>query len=262
MTVPSPRPQSRHAEPEELVAYRAHRLGEDEVEQLRDHLALCPECTELLLDLASFEEIEPRLGVVPVAPDREMVEAYAALMAVAEPRAAAEARLEAGSDVGFPSAGAAFEGVYRPLPWTRTVLPWVMAGSMAALALGLGVQTKRLALQAHQLRQAAQESRKNFAVRFYDDLGASRGASATSQDIDILITVSSGQRERFNTYQLEIEDLHGKVVESFPGLRPDETNRLTVRLDRSLVESEPKFVLYGEGPDGRRENLHLPQPGS
>ncbi|HEX2643010.1 MAG TPA: zf-HC2 domain-containing protein, partial [Thermoanaerobaculia bacterium] len=41
-----------HPTPELLAAYHAGELPEDEVEQIRDHLALCPECGELLLDLA------------------------------------------------------------------------------------------------------------------------------------------------------------------------------------------------------------------
>jgi len=46
-----------HADPEELVAYHEGRLDEAKAESLRDHLAVCPECVELLRDFESFAEL-------------------------------------------------------------------------------------------------------------------------------------------------------------------------------------------------------------
>lgn len=48
-----------HPTPEILVAYRAGELTAGEEEKLRDHLALCPDCAEMLLDLVTFEEFTP-----------------------------------------------------------------------------------------------------------------------------------------------------------------------------------------------------------
>lgn len=48
-----------HPAPERLAAYRAGELSAEEAEGVRDHLALCPECAQLLLDLVAFEEHEP-----------------------------------------------------------------------------------------------------------------------------------------------------------------------------------------------------------
>jgi hypothetical protein len=48
-----------HPTPEILVAYRAGKLPAEEQEALRDHLALCPDCAEMLLDLATFEQFTP-----------------------------------------------------------------------------------------------------------------------------------------------------------------------------------------------------------
>ncbi|HEX7183497.1 MAG TPA: zf-HC2 domain-containing protein, partial [Thermoanaerobaculia bacterium] len=48
-----------HPTPEQLVAYRAAELPGEEMERIKDHLALCTECGQLLLDLVRFEEFEP-----------------------------------------------------------------------------------------------------------------------------------------------------------------------------------------------------------
>jgi hypothetical protein len=47
-----------HPTPEQLAAYHAGELPDDEVERIQDHLVLCHECSELLLDLADFENPE------------------------------------------------------------------------------------------------------------------------------------------------------------------------------------------------------------
>ncbi len=48
-----------HPTPEELVAYRAGELTPPDDERIQDHLALCPDCSQLLLDLKEFENGKP-----------------------------------------------------------------------------------------------------------------------------------------------------------------------------------------------------------
>jgi hypothetical protein len=48
-----------HLSPEHLAAYHAGELTAAEDETVRDHLALCRECAEMLLDLVKFEEFTP-----------------------------------------------------------------------------------------------------------------------------------------------------------------------------------------------------------
>lgn len=61
----SRRPQG-HPAPEKLAEYHARELPAEEIPELQDHLAECPECSQLLLDLESFEELEPPAGHRPV----------------------------------------------------------------------------------------------------------------------------------------------------------------------------------------------------
>ena len=48
-----------HPTPEELVAYRSGELTPQDEERIQDHLALCRDCSQLLLDLKDFEEDKP-----------------------------------------------------------------------------------------------------------------------------------------------------------------------------------------------------------
>lgn len=58
----APSQEAPHPTPEELVAYQEGRLAESRRESVQDHLSLCPECTQVVVDLASFPDIE--LGAV------------------------------------------------------------------------------------------------------------------------------------------------------------------------------------------------------
>lgn len=60
-----------HPAPEKLAEYHARELPAEEVPALQDHLAECSECSQLLLDLESFEDLEPPAGRRPV-PDSQV----------------------------------------------------------------------------------------------------------------------------------------------------------------------------------------------
>ena len=63
------RPQE-HPPPETLAEYHARELPAEEIPSLQDHLAECPECSQMLLDLEAFEELEPPEGQPPVSETR------------------------------------------------------------------------------------------------------------------------------------------------------------------------------------------------
>lgn len=51
-----------HPDTETWVAYHGGELPQAQAEGLRDHLTVCPECADLLLDLDAFPQLEPRIG--------------------------------------------------------------------------------------------------------------------------------------------------------------------------------------------------------
>jgi len=62
-----------HPSPEALRAYQKGELPEKEQEKMRDHLVFCEDCSETVLDLATFFSGAPRQGRLD--PD-ELVEAW------------------------------------------------------------------------------------------------------------------------------------------------------------------------------------------
>jgi hypothetical protein len=110
---------ARHAAAETLTAYHAGTLGDAEAESLRDHLAVCPHCARLLLDLAAF--VDTPLGAADAG---------------ADPRAAGHAGADASSPASADApADAGWEALRRRLP------PPPAAGAPATGAPATGVPT-------------------------------------------------------------------------------------------------------------------------
>jgi len=131
-----------HLEPEQLLAYRAGELPEGEVEALRDHLALCPECAELLLDLDDFTPDASPVSKAAIS-DQEIEAAWIAL----RDRLAREGQPPAKTPSGTatrPDPREAAAPPKRPLPFAPPArrrspgLAYALAASLAA-CLGLSV---------------------------------------------------------------------------------------------------------------------------
>lgn len=60
------RDPDEHPDAETLIAYRANELSPEEDRKVQEHLAACDQCTELLLDLETFNE-PPTNPVAPAA---------------------------------------------------------------------------------------------------------------------------------------------------------------------------------------------------
>lgn len=67
-----------HPTPQELAAYHAGELPPEAEARLLDHLAVCRECSDLLLDLAGFADLKPPQGV-PELTDEEVEQDWQAL---------------------------------------------------------------------------------------------------------------------------------------------------------------------------------------
>lgn len=52
-----------HPTPQELAAYHAGELPPEAEARILDHLSICPECSDLLLDLSGFADLKPPEGV-------------------------------------------------------------------------------------------------------------------------------------------------------------------------------------------------------
>lgn len=135
-----------HLEPEQLLAYRAGELPEAAVESIRDHLALCPDCAQLFLDLIDFESSDEPSGSGETIPEEDVETAWEE----ARERLVREGRLaEAPQEVLVSpprSVLIPFEAGRRTGDYAGTVqhLRLALAASLAAcLALSVWVVTIR-----------------------------------------------------------------------------------------------------------------------
>jgi len=69
-----------HPAPLELAAYHAGEMSPEAEARLREHLALCRDCSDLLLDLAGVKKLTPPPGV-PELTDEEVEEDWQAVRA-------------------------------------------------------------------------------------------------------------------------------------------------------------------------------------
>lgn len=119
-----------HPTPEQLADYHAGKLSSEDEEAIRDHLALCPECAELFLDLVDFASPEPTRDISGLT-DEEVDAAWQ------EMRARLSGTPAAGKPPDSPEARAPRavpEPVPEPPPEPRAETPAVpSAGSVVPL---------------------------------------------------------------------------------------------------------------------------------
>lgn len=122
-----------HPAPRQLAAYHAGELAPEAEARIREHLALCRDCSDLLLDLAGFKKLTPPPGV-PELTDEEVEEDWQAV------------RARMGEGVAKEPARVAEVVPIRPAPGItvrdRGVLPWKMAAAalmIVSVSLGLWV---------------------------------------------------------------------------------------------------------------------------
>jgi len=113
---------TEHPSPDTLLAYDAEELSEEERARVREHLAVCPECSRTVLDLASFPEIEPVPGVESLSVQAEEVQWQRVLDRLEDE----EARRSGGGQ------------------WGREYL---LAAVLGAISLGLGLWVAWLHIQ-------------------------------------------------------------------------------------------------------------------
>lgn len=136
-----------HPSSEVLAAYQEGRLTKEEADRLRDHLALCSECTQFLLDLSAFTESGPAAAAGGPT-DSEIQAAWQAMQARLGKEASSK-RPTGPHVLHLPPA--------RPEPpRARPVRTWALAASWLLVA-GLGVWVTVLERENVQLRKPSAE---------------------------------------------------------------------------------------------------------
>ncbi|MEE8523829.1 MAG: hypothetical protein V3T72_07835 [Thermoanaerobaculia bacterium] len=229
-----------HPGPDELLAYHAGELADDKKEELRDHLAVCRECTRTVLDVASFPELLPR------DPERALSRRQ-----LADEIAAIRSRLV---DERSPLA----EVVPLPPPRAPRIYPpaWPIAAMLALAAAGLS-------FWVHSLRGTVSSLHEPTPNSWTASL---TGTERSGQSGPETVEFTEGQERRsltfnyldpagreFSDYAIEIFAMDGELVWGTEDLRPHpQIGNFSLGLHRDfLAAGEYRFVLYGLEQEAR-----------
>ena len=213
-----PRPAADHPPVEELAAYHHGQMAPARGEEIREHLALCPECSDLLLELEAFEA-DPAPGAAQVGVvDFEEAAAW---------RHLSDRLQAAGEPVTAPAAA--------PPRRRRAAPAWAPALAAAALVacVGLGLGVAALRTEVAELRRP----QGDVPIVNLEPAGYTRSEPET---------VSVGPGERFVVllnppsfphpieHRVEILDGGGRRVWA-GSVRPTEAGNFHLGLSRSFL---------------------------
>jgi len=215
-----------HPAPDVLLAYHERSLTDDAKERVQEHLAVCEECSQVILDFAAFPRIEPRLERHRMSPD-ELEERWQDLERTLAER--------------------------RPV-WQRHQVLLPLAAMFFAAVVGLGLWT----IELHQ-RVASLEGPSGdvfVAAELRPDGNATRGGDETI-DVppwagQVLMLLNVIVDEDYDRYGVDVfASGKGRVLTGVPVQKGPEGG-FAISLPRSdLASGEGRIELYGVR-DGRR----------
>lgn len=226
-----------HLEPDRLLAYLEGSAAGEERELLRAHLADCPRCVDLLLDLEALTP-EPREEGGDRAVDLGQRRRWRALRS----RLAAEATSDS-----EPAR-------HATPPWYR------LAAAVLLLAtVGLGIRVAQLRVETGELldRVATLEApRPNVPVAYLDALRSADGAETVvvePGDGLLVLMVSPSEIRSSSSYELVIEDARGDEAWRGDGLEISEYGSVRLALSASTLPAGSYRVhLFGVEEGERR----------
>ena len=242
-----------HADAELLLSYLRAELSDGEADRLRDHLTGCPECIELLLDLAAFER------GAPSAEDgaEESWRRLAAARPWEPPAGGAGTEEPDEGSAGVPPEPPARRR-RRRLPWLRSVFgPLPHRGSAALLAAvviaaaGLGVRTIQLERRLAEPRpdQPLVELRADAATRGH---GGDGKPWRVPPGVSFTAVIVPDVEEPFPHYEAEIVDADGETVWRGRLTPDDEGAFVTLGLSRRLLAGNRYTIRLRGIDDGHR----------
>lgn len=230
--------QAPHPDAEVLMAYQERRLVGEETAEIREHLAVCPECTQLVLDLAAFPDVSLRDESLALSPEEEEEDRQLLLRRLAE---------------------AASEPVALRPP-ARRVQPatWLLAASVAAAVVGLGGWLAGIPSPFARPEPAVQAA---ALLDLYPVAPGSRGGDVDEQppipeaDTPLVLLLNTTDAGDFAGYELELR-AGGSLVLRRADLQPGPKGTFTLVARRSLLPAGSyEICLFGSSPDGERTEL-------
>lgn len=229
-----------HPTPQDLAAYHAGELPPEAEARILDHLAICRECSDLLLDLSGFADLKPPQGV-PELTDEQVEQDWQKLRSRMRE---GEGRKERTAEV-VPIRPA------RPAPKSeRSSSAWlpVAASLLAVIGLSFGLY-QSVKVGRYSEPQLVREIDSGSAVR-----GDEPGQSFSTEEPGMIRLTPNDLGESYAAYEAEIvHDEQGEVVKRFPVNTIDEDTLLLVPVG-SLTPGRYHAYLYGI-QEGKKDEL-------
>ncbi|HEX6201149.1 MAG TPA: zf-HC2 domain-containing protein [Thermoanaerobaculia bacterium] len=217
---------SGHPALDELAAYHRGELPEAEAERVREHLALCRECADLLLDWRDFARDEPPGAASAAAAawerDREGVR----------------------------------EGVRRRVgaaPRRAPIVPWLVAAAAAAAALVLAVlwwQARSELGEPRQVQLASVMPEGSAVLRGREDVPA----VVVRPGARPVVALYLAEPEAFPRYEARIVPPAGEEAAFVVELSPQPSEPFVVQLGKDPEPGDYEVTLFGVA-DGERQEV-------
>jgi hypothetical protein len=229
-----------HPLPERLAEYRAGHLDEYEAEDIREHIALCPECTQTLLEMAGADEAglnaEAHISEEDLKADIESLSAR-----LAEPEIPSEQ----------PAAR------WKNLePERRLTIAWALAATFLACSVGLSM----LVWSLKQDNDRAIEPRVNVNIIDLVPIGewvdrSTRGPEAPAfpkSAPSVILILNLTDQSQLPAYEVEIASADPSRVEQriIRGLERSEEGNFTLEIIRDMLPPG-NYRLTLVGVDGK-----------
>lgn len=235
---------TEHPSPTELETYHAGKLSSADEDRIREHLAVCRDCGDLLLDIAGVAELKPPLGI-PELTDDEVEADWLALQVRLKGAAAAEKQGPAPVVPMRPAAPPP-----KPTPWAPPLA--VAASILAVLGFTLALyQSGRVGELERQLQTFEQP--RSVPTRHLDS-GVRRSQSKEETDrpvsshAEAILFLYPDTERVYPKYEAEIA---GRTMSVAPPPSPAEPVSLLIP-PGFLQPGDLQIVLFGV--DGSRRD--------
>jgi hypothetical protein len=248
--------ESEHPSPDELLAYQAGELSQDDHIRLQGHLAWCSECAGTIVDLASWPKIELRDPALARTASEEAEDWKAIQQRLSPTGACDEDPPPAPIPVTAPWPGAS------PLPTVPRSygLIHLMAAALLIAVVGLSFQVVRLSHRPVSSRTVAAETpQANVFVVDLEPVGTA-GGTRTSQagrpnapetsvptgvGMVVFLLVQEDLRQ-FSGYAVELRGADGGIFWHSEGLVSLPEGGFSIAVPLAAIPSnEIEIRLYG-----------------
>ena len=220
--------------PEELLAYRDGRLGEEERQAIADKLVLYPDAARTLADLAAFPDVEPAPGTPELSAEEigARWQTFRRRLADRPPPRAAPISVTFWRRPAWQLAAAALLGL---------AIGWAAGFAARAWRDSSGAAVN---VQIAELSPADGEGARS----------AIKPVTLGEGSEELLLVLGAATREEptFQDYEAEVSDALGRRVWSRGGLRPTELGTFQLAFRRgALAPGRYRIDLFGRSPGGK-----------